>query len=252
VEHNLKASVRYDGTGFAGWQVQPGLRTVQGEIERALAQIAGDPVRLHGAGRTDAGVHALGQVFSFPWTREGDLAALRRSLARMLRPEILVTAIEDAPPDFEARRFARGKLYAYAIFPSRDADPFSVRYAWQLSPGTDVNRIAAICQRFVGTHDFAGLQCGGASVKTTIRKIHSITLYPGGLVGPCDAENLWRLEFHGEGFLYKMVRNIVGTAVDVARGNLPESRVDELLASCGPFHGHTAPACGLALVKVLY
>ena len=248
----FKAIVRYDGTGFAGWQIQPGRRTVQGEIEAALLRIAGEPIRITGSGRTDAGVHALGQVFSFNWEKPHAPEVLRRSLAKMLRPEILVTHVEEAPPDFNARYAATSKRYAYAITTANDEDPFASRYAWRLPRDFDLARLDTLCQHAIGTHDFAGFQCSGASVKTTVRTIYSITRLPGGFVQPCDNRDLWRIEFYGDGFLYKMVRNLVGTAVDIARNTLPESRMGELLASPGPFHGHTAPAHGLALIEVNY
>lgn len=249
---NLKIVLRYDGTDFAGWQVQPNQRTVQGELERALAQVAGERVAVQGAGRTDAGVHALGQVASCLWPKDGDLNVLHRSLAKMLGPDVLVLGVEEAAPDFEAGFSAQSKRYAYAFTTARFSDPFTVRYAWRVPHDLDLARLDRICARYVGTHDFAGFQCAGASVKTTVRTIHRVCRLPGGFVQTIDDSTCWRMEFFGEGFLYKMVRNLMGAAVDVARGALPEERIDELLASKGPYRGYTAPACGLALVEVGY
>ena len=248
----LKAVVRYDGTDFSGWQIQPNGRTVQGELERALAQIAGEPVRVHGAGRTDAGVHALAQVCHFEWRAAASPDRLRRALSRMLAPEIRVDAVEEAPPDFHARYSAVGKRYAYCLSCEREPDPFTARYVWHMPWTVDPARMAELAQRLVGEHDFAGFQGGNASVATTVRTIHGIALRPGAVVGPCDAPDVFRLEFHGNGFLYKMIRNITGALVDVARGALPPSRIDDLLASPGPYHGHTAPAHGLILRAVEY
>ena len=252
METNLKAIVRYDGTDFVGWQVQPGLRTVQGDLEEALSRIAGRPIRIEGAGRTDAGVHALGQVFS--WQMPGSLGCsrLRRSLSRMTGPDIRVEEVEEVAPEFHARKSARSKLYAYTLAPGREPDPLSARYAWTVPPDLDMEALARLACGVVGKHDFAGFQGGGASVKTTVRTIHSLELKRGGVIGPADADTLWRLEFVGGGFLYKMVRNITGTLVDVVRGTLPESALEERLNAPGPFHGHTAPAHGLALVQVAY
>ncbi len=251
-ERHLKAVVRYDGTSFTGWQTQPDQRTVQGEIEAALSRIASTPIRIHGAGRTDAGVHALGQVCSFRWPSDKPHTALRRSLSKMLGPEIRVVDVEEVAADFEVRKGAKSKRYAYALSFTREPDPLSARYAWSVPWEIDMDRLGELASRLVGEHDFAGFQASGASVKTTVRTIYSIDVERGGIVAPCDASDLWRLVFRGNGFLYKMVRNVTGTLIDVARGSLPESRIDELLASPGPFHGYTAPARGLALIEVLY
>jgi tRNA pseudouridine38-40 synthase len=266
MERNLKAIVRYDGTDFAGWQVQPGERTVQGVIEDALSQIAGLPVsdqadsggtratgiRIHGAGRTDAGVHALGQVFSFSWPGKASPNRIRRSLSKMLGPEIRVDQVEEVPPDFHAQKCARGKRYAYAFNLSRETDPLSARYAWCVPWPVDMNLLRPLAARLAGEHNFAGFQSAGTEVRTTVRTLYSVGVKSGGIVSPCDAEGLWRIEFHGNGFLYKMVRNITGTLIDIARGNVAEQRLDELLASPGPFKGRTAPPHGLALLEVIY
>ena len=250
--NNLKATVRYHGAGFAGWQVQPGQRTVQGEIEGALSQIASQRITIHGAGRTDAGVHALGQVFSFHWPMPPDHERLRRSVSKMLGPEIRVESIEVVAADFHARYSAVSKRYAYVIALSREPDPLSAQYAWCVPWPVKVARVRELAQRMVGEHDFAGFQCSGASVQSTVRTLHAVEVLEGGVVAPFDAAGLWRIEFYGSGFLYKMVRNITSMLVDVARGKLPEERLDELLASRGPYRGHTAPAHGLTLVEVTY
>jgi len=252
MDHTLKATVRYDGTGFSGWQVQPNVPTVQGKLEAALSQIATQPIRIHGAARTDAGVHALAQVFSCSWPRQPDLRRLRKSLSKMLRPEIRVERIEEVPADFHARYSAVAKRYAYAISLASEPDPLAARYAWCVPWDMDPARLAALGRQLVGRHDFAGFQCSGGSVKTTVRALDAIEVHRGGVVGAYNAGELWRIEFRGNGFLYKMVRNIMGTLVDIARGCTPETRLAELLASPGPFAGYTAPPHGLFLVEVVY
>jgi len=252
MNETIKATVRYVGTPFAGWQVQPAQRTVQGEIEAALAQIANTPVRIHGAGRTDAGVHALAQVISFAWPAGRDLESLRRSLSKMLAPDILVTDITVAPEGFHARKSATGKHYAYSFSTARETDPFLAPFVWTLPPGVNLDQLHALCSRFEGTHDFAGFQCAGAEKESTVRTLHKVDIEPGGIFTSMDASGIYRINFHGDGFLYKMVRNITGTLVDVARGQLPESRLQELLNGPGPYKGYTAPAHGLALAKVKY
>lgn len=251
-ETTIRATIRYLGSPFAGWQVQPGQRTVQGEVERAVLQIAGKRVRIHGAGRTDAGVHALAQVCSFAWDTNGDLPTLRRSLTKMLAPDIQVTALETAPREFHARKSAIGKKYWYTVSAARETDPLSAPFAWVLPHSVDLEYLRALCARFVGTRDFAGFQGSGAEKESTVRTLHSVELVPGGIVSPVDARDLYTIRFHGNGFLYKMVRNITGTLIDIARGNVSESRIDELFASHGPYHGYTAPAHGLTLIEVLY
>lgn len=248
-----KAVVRYVGTDFAGWQVQPRQRTVQGVIEEALATISGNPVRVTGAGRTDSGVHALGQVCSFAWRADGDLEQLRRSLSGMLAPDIRFLSIEPAAEEFHARKSAKGKRYCYSLFIGKEADPFTAKYAWKVTPKIDPERLAALCSLVEGEHDFAGFQSSGASEKrSTRRTLHSVRVLPGGVFTPLETNGLWRIEFHGDGFLYKMIRNLVGTLTEIARGAVLDSRIAERLASPGPYLGLTAPAHGLTLVEVLY
>ena len=252
MEQTLKATVRYDGTDFAGWQVQPGQRTVQGVIEDALATMAGQPVRIAGAGRTDSGVHALGQVFSCRWSGAKSVEELRRSLSQLLNPEIRVEEVSVVPDDFHAQHSALGKRYAYAVCHAREQDPFLAQYGWTVPWEVNLAYVADLAQRVVGEHDFAGFCSSGSSVETTVRTIQSAEVREGPIVGPTDAAGAWRLELHGNGFLYKMVRNIVGTIADIARGQTPEARLNELLNAPAPFHGYTAPAKGLFLVEVEY
>lgn len=248
----LKGTVRYDGSAFAGWQIQPDRRTVQGELEGALSRIARRFVRVQGAGRTDAGVHALGQVISFDWPDDGDWARLPWSLSSMLAPEIQVVEITRAHEDFNARHSATSKRYAYSLHLARDLDPFSAPYAWGVRWPLDLDLLRDLARELEGEHDFAGFQCVGSAVRDTTRTLYSVQVMPGGVIGPVDQPHLWRIEYTGNGFLYKMVRNLTGTMVDIARGKTARGRLGELLSSPGPFHGQTAPAHGLALVEVRY
>lgn len=251
MEHTLKGTVRYDGSNFAGWQIQPGRRTVQGEIETALSRIASQPIRIQGAARTDAGVHAFGQVFSCRWP--GVLPSrLRHAVSKMLSPEIRIVELVEIPDDFNARFAAHGKRYAYTIDFGREPDPFSARYAWHVPYRVDLEHLAALLPALEGEHDFAGFQSTGTQMESTVRRLRSVRLLPGGVTGPAHAENLWRIEFIGDGFLYKMVRNITGTLIETARGRFPETFVRECLESGGPFKGHCAPPHGLTLIEVFY
>lgn len=250
---NLRGIVQYDGTGFAGWQNQrQGERTVQGALEAALSQIASAPVAVQGAGRTDSGVHALGQVFSCVWPGGMPPARLRHALSRMLSPEIRVTELAPAPPHFNARFSACGKRYAYTLDLAREPHPFAARYAWSVHHDLDLDIIRRLLPALLGKHDFAGFQSAGSQMKTTVRTIHEAQLLPGGVIGLADYPALWRLEFYGDAFLYRMVRNLTGTLVEIARGRFPETFFHELLASPGPFLGHCAPPHGLVLLHVDY
>ncbi|HEX72204.1 MAG TPA: tRNA pseudouridine(38-40) synthase TruA [Candidatus Hydrogenedentes bacterium] len=250
-ETTLKCSVRYDGTDFAGWQRQPGRRTVQGEIERAFSRMANAPVAVQGAGRTDAGVHALGQVFSCRWP--GAVPdRLAHAASRMLAPEIRINAVETVSADFNARFGAQWKRYVYAFDFSRNPDPFSARFAWHVPYKIDMALMRERLQLFVGTHDFAGFQSAGAQMKDTTRTIYTAELRRGGFCGANDAATLWRIELTGNGFLYKMVRNICGTLIEVARGRFTPDFIRQVLTGGGPFRGHCAPPHGLALAEVHY
>ncbi len=251
METALRAVVRYDGTHFAGWQKQPGKRTVQGVLESAMSRIAGQPVRVQGASRTDAGVHALGQVCSCRWPGPFP-ARLRRALSRMLGPEIRVTELTETTPDFNARFSARAKRYAYSLDLGREADPLSARYAWHVPYRVELERVRALLPLVEGAHDFAGFQSAGSPAESTVRTIFSARLESGGLIQARDAEFLWRIELYGDAFLYHMVRNITGTLIEVARGRFPPAFFEACLKRRGPFQGYCAPAHGLTLVCVAY
>jgi len=249
--HPLKCVVRYDGTDFVGWQRQDNGPSVQQAIEEALETIACRPVPIQGAGRTDAGVHALGQVFSCEWPGPPPVR-LRRAVSRMLAPRIRIESVEPAPPGFNARFSAKSKRYAYAFDFSRDPDPFSARCAWHVPYRVDLDKIREGLAELPGTRDFAGFQSTGNQMKSTVRTLYSAELRAGGWCGPADAPNLMRIEFHGDGFLYKMVRNLCGTLIEIARGRFPVSFIADQLAAGGPFLGHCAPPQGLALAEVHY
>jgi tRNA pseudouridine38-40 synthase len=252
METTLKGRVRYDGTRFAGWQRQRHARSVQGEIEAALTRIARRPISIQGAARTDAGVHALGQVFSCTWPGTPP-PRLRHALSQLLAPEIRVDALETAPPGFNARFDAIGKCYGYAFEVAKEADPLAAPYAWHVHYDIDFDRLRACLPLLRGTHDFAGFQSTGSQLRhTTVRTLHRIALLPGPVIGPCDNPRLWRLEIEGNGFLYHMVRNLVGSLIEIARGRFPLDFIEAALASPGPFRGYCAPAQGLVLMEVYY
>lgn len=247
----LKGVCRYDGTGFSGWQRQENGPSVQAAIEDAFAKIAGQPVPIQGAGRTDAGVHALGQVFSCRWPGAPPVR-LRHAVSKMLAPGVRVESLETAPPEFNARFSARAKRYLYAFDFGREPDPLAARYSWHVPYAVDLGLLESCLGLFTGRRDFAGFQSAGSQMKTTVRTVFSVTLHRGGWSGPADHPNQWHLEFFGDGFLYKMVRNICGTLIEVARGRFPAAFIAGQLAARGPFRGHCAPPQGLALARVYY
>jgi tRNA pseudouridine38-40 synthase len=244
----LKLTVQYDGSAYVGWQRQAEGVSIQGLLEDALQPIEGSPVAVHGAGRTDAGVHAFGQVASVRLTASIDEPTLRRALNAVLPPDVRVSAVEQAADDFHARFSARGKLYEYQIVNAPFVSPFLYRYAWHIIPELDLDAMRAGASALVGRHDFAAFQGAGSSAATTERTIERLQWERAG--GPVQQLTL---RVQGDGFLRHMVRNIAGTLVEVGLDRWPPSRVAEILASRDRTQaGPTAPAHGLFLVRVDY
>jgi tRNA pseudouridine38-40 synthase len=243
---NLKIVVAYEGTDFHGWQVQPGQRTVQGEIERAVAAIEGVAVRVEGSGRTDAGVHAHGQVASFRLANPIPEANLRLALNHRLPPAIRVLSVEQAADDFHARYSATGKKYEYRIWRGEVCPPFVRRTVFHFPYPLDEAAMIAAAPRFEGERDFRSLATrDGVPKETTVRTIFSSRFERQG------EELVYRVR--GSGFLYNMVRNIVGVLLEVGRGNWGPSDIERILeARDRRAAGPTAPAAGLALAEVEY
>jgi tRNA pseudouridine38-40 synthase len=208
-------------------------------------------VRITGAGRTDAGVHALAQVFAFRWPDGAPWQRLAVGLTGMAGPEVSVACVEPAPDGFDPRRDATGKQYAYTLQLGPRPDPLMRRFAWHVPHALDTALLAEAAESLAGTHDFGGYQGGGGTIENTVRTIRACTVRPGGVVQAPGVE-LLRITFEGDGFLNHMVRNLVGTLVAVARGAEPPSAVTDRLDGRGPFRGHSAPARGLALLRVDY
>jgi tRNA pseudouridine38-40 synthase len=243
----LKMIVAYDGKGFAGWQTQSHRNTIQDHIERAITRIAGKSVRVHGAGRTDAGVHALAQCAHVDLTDDHfSPARWTQALNALLPPAIRVHRCRYLSQVFHARRSAKGKIYRYRIWSGPVLPPFEFGRAWHVASPLDLEVLKAAAKHFVGTHDFAGFAANrGKREKSTIRTIYSVRVRCN---GPC-----LMLDFDGNGFLYKMVRLIVGSLVKCALGKLRVEDLPNRLASAqaGPPR-HAAPAQGLFLVRVRY
>ncbi|MFH1499926.1 MAG: tRNA pseudouridine(38-40) synthase TruA [Verrucomicrobiota bacterium] len=241
-----KCLVAYDGTDFSGWQSQPDRNAVQDHLERRLATILGAPVRIHGSGRTDAGVHARGQVFHFDadWTHGPDklLAALRPGLPETIQ----VQTARRVDAGFHARYSAKGKTYRYHLFHGGFADPFEHRHTHSVPRALDIDAMRAGAARLVGTHDFRAYSAfGGVERESTVRTLRRLDLTERGSRLRIDAE--------GNGFLYKMVRSLVGALISVGQGKLtPDDLAAILAAGERTRRVETAPARGLCLMKVYY
>jgi tRNA pseudouridine38-40 synthase len=221
----LKMIVAYDGKGFAGWQSQSHRNTVQDHIERAFERIGGKRVRIHGAGRTDAGVHALAQCAHVDLTAERFSAARwTEALNALLPPDIRVIRCRYVSKDFHARLSAKGKLYRYRIWAGPVLLPFENGRAWHVAGPLDLDVMTTAAKHFVGTHDFAGFAANrGQREKSTIRTIYSVHVRRSGY---CVT-----LDFDADGFLYKMIRLIVGSLVKCALGKLRIEDLAERLSS---------------------
>jgi len=245
---NLKLTLQYDGTNYVGWQRQAEGTSIQALVEDALTPIAGGRVVVHGAGRTDAGVHALAQVATTSIDTTLEATTLARAMNAVLPTDVRVLSVEDAPPEFHARFSAVGKAYEYRIINAPFVSPFLVRYTWHVPQPLDVASMKSASQGLIGQHDFAGFQAAGSVVSSTVRVIHSIDW----LEGQGHASPLV-LRIAGDGFLRHMVRNIVGTLVEVGLSRWPSDRVADILASGDRARaGPTVPPHGLFLIGVEY
>jgi tRNA pseudouridine38-40 synthase len=241
----IKLTIAYDGTNFAGWQMQAGPRTVQGVLEDALHPIEDRRVVVHAAGRTDAGVHAAGQVVSFSLTSAITCDALVRAVNVRLPDDVRVMRAEEVEADFNARFHARLKTYHYAICNGAVVPPQIRHFVWHVPQPLDLEAMDRAAATLVGEHDFAAFQAAGGDVITTRR-----TLLTSRMV---RREERLLYEVTGTGFLRHMVRNIVGTLVDIGRGRRPVSDMRHVLASRDRAQASaTAPPQGLTLWSVQY
>ena len=246
---SVKLTIAYDGTAYAGWQVQSGRKTVQEVLETALATVTGEQLRVTASGRTDAGVHARGQVVSFHTQSRLAPEVLRRALNANLPRDVVVWQAADAPDGFDANRHAVRKRYRYVINDSPLRDVFARFYCWQYPFRLDAAAMDRAAHALRGKHDFASFQTQGSQRVTTVRTIYDIQVRR----GQGTESDLVSVEVEADGFLYNMVRTIVGTLVEVGRAARSESWVAEVLqAADRRLAGRTAPPQGLFLMRVDY
>ncbi|MBI5545742.1 MAG: tRNA pseudouridine(38-40) synthase TruA [Deltaproteobacteria bacterium] len=241
----LKLTLEYDGTGYVGWQVQPNGPSIQAELERSLSKLLQEPVKVTGAGRTDAGVHARGQVASLRTGKTLPLKAFVAGSNALLPKDIAVTEALERGEGFDARRSARGKIYLYRIVNRPTRAPLERRQAWEIFQPLDLESMARAAQMLLGRHDFSAFRASDCEARTTVREVRRLEVRRDG--------PLVELEIEATAFLKHMVRNIVGTLVEVGRGRRAEASVAEVLAGGDRTRaGATAPAHGLCLEKVFY
>lgn len=244
----IRITVSYDGTNYHGWQVQPGLPTIQGTIEAAIGEIEDAPVKVAGSGRTDAGVHALAQVAAFTIANPIPVANLRKALNRLLPRDIRILEVAEAPPEFHPRYDAIAKTYEYRIWRAEICPPFERLYAYHYPYPLNENCMLELAPAFTGEHDFGAFAAADEKYElgiSTVRTIYSSAAERRGDV------LLYRVR--GSGFLKHMVRNFVGVLLEAGKGNLQRDDIEaRLRPGCEIPSGPSAPARGLFLVSVEY
>lgn len=263
----LKLTVAYDGGAYAGWQVQPDVPTVQGTVEAAWHEITQETLRVTAAGRTDAGVHALGQVVGLATESRLPTADVARGLNAVLPGDVAVVRVEEAGEGFHATHDAVAKHYCYRIHTGRTPDVFNRHWTWHCPHALDAAAMHRAGQALVGRHDFSSFESAGSERPSPVRTITELTVTRGTDVGesqrdsplavserlPCALTERVTIDVTGDGFLYNMVRAIVGTLVEVGRGKRDVSWPAEVLAACDRRRaGQTVPPHGLFLMRVDY
>lgn len=242
---NIKLTIQYDGTNYCGWQKQHNGISIQEKIEDAIYSVTGETVNLIGSGRTDAGVHAIGQVANFKTNSTIPPNRFKYALIPKLPEDISIVQSELVPDSFHSRYDAKGKIYRYAIYNEEIRNPIYSRYVYHVPYRLDLASMDRAKEYFLGSHDFRAFMASRSSVKSTIRTINSITLD--------RKEDLIFLTIEGNAFLHNMVRIIVGTLVEVGLGKRHWQSIPQIIKSKDrKMSGHTAPAQGLCLKKVYY
>lgn len=252
--------VAYDGTNYHGWQVQPNAKTIEGELNRVLTQLTGEKIQVTGASRTDAGVHALGNVAVFDTASKIPAEKFSYALNQRLPEDIVIQSSLQVADDFHPRHCDCCKTYEYDILNRTFPLPAYRNTAYFLYGDLDLDAMRRACQAFPGEHDFASFCAAGAQVQTTVRTIYSLEVLEQplavtgrGVLSQRSPERLLTIRVRGNGFLYNMVRIIAGTLVEVGRGHIRPEEVEGIIAACDRAKaGPTAPARGLRLVEIKY
>jgi tRNA pseudouridine38-40 synthase len=243
---HFRLTIEYDGANYAGWQLQSGQDSIQARIEAALGQLFGEPIRVQGAGRTDGGVHALGQVAAFRASHDFDCTDLRRALNAILPPDIAIREAVATSADFDPRRTAIARVYEYRILNRATRSAFEYRYAWLVRERLDLDAMNQAASRLVGEHDFAAFRTLGSEEKTTMRRVEVSRWWAAG-----DDRLIYRVE--ATAFLRHMVRTMVALMVEVGRGKLAPEAATKILESRDRAQAPgAAPAHGLFLIEVRY
>jgi len=247
---HFKLTIAYDGTDYHGWQLQANKPTIQGELVNVLQRLTQEKIYVHGAGRTDAGVHALGQVASFHTHSALSAQEFQRALNALLPPAIRIVGAEEVGPDFHARWFARCKIYRYRLYRGRVVPPMIWRYVLHYPFPLDEDAMRDAAARFVGTHDFAAFAASTGSEDDDSERSTERAIYSAELARTADNEELV-FTVNGRSFLRYMVRKMVGTLLDVGRGRLTPEDIDRLYESKDRSKaGPTVPPQGLVMVEV--
>lgn len=243
---NYRMTVTYDGTDYNGWQKQGNTKnTIQGRMEQVLRMITDEDVEINGAGRTDAGVHALGQTANFKLKKEWDTKRLIDRFNHNLPDDICITELEKVEERFHSRLNAKGKIYVYRIQNSISTDVFNIRYMYHFDKTLNIEAMREAARYFVGEHDFKSFCSNRHMKKSTVRIIKSIDIV--------ENDNKIEIIYNGNGFLYNMIRIITGTLIEVGIGKRDVSEMTEILKKKDrQAAGMTAPACGLRLEKIFY
>ena len=240
---NILLTIAYDGSAYSGWQLQPRVPTVQGAVEKVLEQLLQTPCRIRGAGRTDAGVHAEGQLANFKTESKLSCLRLRKGLNALLPATVAVSDVREVELDFDSRRDNRGKHYRYTLYREHDRDTRAALRTWHVYGHLDVDAMARAGHALVGRHDFAAFRAADCERDNTVRTLYRISID--------ERPPLLHIDVEGTAFLKNMVRIIAGTLVDIGRGRFAPELVQELLASGDRRDGGvTAPAVGLSLQRV--
>lgn len=252
----LKLQIQYEGTHYNGWQVQPGGQTIQGILQECIYRLTGERVKVTAAGRTDAGVHAIEQVVTFETTSRHTADVFKRAINAMLPEDIRIMKAEKVERGFHARYSAASKRYVYMIANNEDLPVFLRRYVWWIRIPLDFDSMVTASKFLIGTHDFSSFRGSGCGAKSTIRTIYSINVEKMNSIPFIFTEfkgNFIKVTIEAEAFLRHMVRNIVGTLVEVGKGRFYPNVVKDILnAKNRRFAGPTAPSQGLFLERVIY